>query len=566
VETWFEHRFPLRLQKETKALEDCDFEYSINEAEREAGRIVITVKYPLSGSIHDLIAVFPDTYPYFPFEISSPTLHGGRHKNPYNDTLCLLQDPHKNWNSFDTLAGIINTQVSKIIEANLHPEKAVCLEAHEATQITGQLHYPTGPMLFTGDWQIPQESNYGYMSIGIENTTDPNILVRGAVLEVLDKKKNALAAIDPSISSRYKQKFVGRWVRLPSAPSSTDPEHILSEAITQWPELATPKFNGAPDVVGLLIKDEVQYGEFDENWVFIARVKKETKRDGTLIFAYQLVRSDQASIKAIRARTPKLSPLADKKILVVGLGSIGSVFAWQMARAGIGQLNLLDFDHVQLGNTSRWMYGAGSAGHHKALFLAQNLQHEFPFVKPKWFNHRIGTPKMAVEHLTDINILPEALEGVDMIVDATAEWCVSHYLSDIAKEKGIAYIWATGTSGCWGGTVGRVIPKKTVGCWQCYQLHLGQTIKVPNQEDSPFVQTVGCFHPTFRGAGFDMDHVTLEAVRLAVSTLCLDSESSYPDFDWDVATVDLFDKDGMPIAPKWEMHKLVRHSDCTCHA
>lgn len=565
MDCWFIHRYPKRLQYELQALRVAGYEFELNEGERKAGRIIITVKYPLIGEVHDLIVVFPESYPYFPFEITSLTFPSGRHKDPYTGSLCLLKDPQKTWSVEDTLAGLLSTQVAKIAEAHRTPEKAAGLEAHEATQITGQFLYQPGTVVFTGDWQINQECSHGYISIGLEGNADPNKTLRGAVLEVQDENKAPLANLDDVLLSRYTNKIVGRWVRLPCAPASSEPDAILKEAISKWPDLETPKFDKGPDIVGILIPEEVQYGQCHENWIFIVRVKTHTTRS-SISFNFYLARSDQASEKALGARSPKLFPVGEKKILVAGLGSLGSVFAWQMARAGIGELHLLDFDHLQLGNIPRWMYGYGAVGRSKAHVLSQYLQQEYPFVKSTPFQHRIGAIKYTPQHLSDFDVLPLALDGVAMIVDTTAEWCVSHYLSELAKEKGIHYLWATGTPGGWGGTVGRVVPNRTLGCWKCYQRHLkAGTIKLPNQEDIPDVQPVGCFHPTFTGAGFDMDHVTLAAVRLAVSTLCLGSEMAYPDFDWDVGIVDLWEKNGTPIAPMWHPYKLERHPECDCH-
>jgi len=564
MEAWFLHRYPQRLQDELLALEAGGYEYILDENERKAGRIVITVKYPIEDEVHELSVIFPENYPYFPFEITSNSFPGGRHKDPYTGTLCLLKDPQKNWSVEDTLASILSSQVVKIVAAHKSPGEAGDLEAHEAAQITGQMRYSPASFVFVGDWKIKKECNHGYISIGLEGNLDPNKILRGAVLEVQEKNRTPLEAIDGVFRTRYPEVITGRWVRLPDAPSSTEPELIIKEAIAKWPDLNIPNFKNGPDVVGILIPEEVQYGQYHENWIFIVRVKTHSTRS-TINFAYHLVRSDQASIETIRARTPKLSPIGDKKILVVGLGSLGSVFAWQMARAGIGSLNLLDFDHLQLGNIPRWMYGCGAVGHSKAQILSILLQQEYPFVKTTCIPHRIGGIKTP-ENPSDLDILPPALDGVDMIVDATAEWCVSHFLSDLARKKGIHYVWATATPGGWGGTIGRIAPGHTHGCWKCYQLCLTDgTIKRPNQEDIPDVQPAGCFHPTFTGTGFDLDHVTIEAVRLAVSTLCQGFEAAYPDFDWDVGIVDLFGDDGKPIAPKWHPYKLEKHPECDCH-
>ena len=242
------------------------------------------------------------------------------------------------------------------------------------------------------------------------------------------------------------------------------------------------------------------------------------------------------------------------------------MFAWQMARSGIGTMHMIDFDHVQLGNAPRWLLGWTAVGFDKAQVLEHFLREQYPFSTFKGWRHRIGTPKFSASQAGDLDILPAALADVDLIVDATAEWCVSQYLSDLAKERGIPYIWVTGTPGAWGGTIGRIVPGHTDGCWKCYQRFLGDgTFKLPNHGATPTIQPVGCFHPTFTGTGFDMDHVTLAAVRLAVSTLCIGEDNSYPDFDWDVGIVDTWNEGGLPISPKWETQKLSKHPECDDH-
>lgn len=219
----------------------------------------------------------------------------------------------------------------------------------------------------------------------------------------------------------------------------------------------------------------------------------------------------------------------------------------------------MDFDYVQLGNLPRWFLGFSAVGWPKAVAMAGYITDNYPFVSAKYYFHRLGSN-------IDGQVLPDALEGVDLILDATAEWCVNHYLSDLAKQRGIPYVWATGTPGSQGGIVGRVVPNQTKGCWKCFQRHLvDKTIPCPAQEIVPDVQPVGCFHPTFTGTGFDMDHVALAAVRLVVSTLCAGQNGAYPDFDWDVGVLNLWDASNLPIAPKWSTHQLHKHRNCEEH-
>lgn len=563
MKPWFLGPFSKRLDDELQALEKAGYKYEIVQNQKALGRIILTVDYPLDGIVHKLTVAYPDNYPYFSFDISSPSFPSGKHKNPYNGGLCLLKDPQTNWSVTDTLAEILDRQVSKISEAHNTPDDAEHLEAHEAAQVTGYFRYEPNSVVFTGDWEIPANTNHGTLLIGVDPSNSTGNAIRGAVLEVRGEDGASLAAIDSRLRPRYSTIHKARWIRLHAAPESENPVHILAAAIKEWPSLATPLFKHGPDIVGLLMPEEVHYKQYHENWIFLIRRKvKHQKREQ---IQWTLARSDRATQPSIQARVPRTVPLGEKTALIVGLGSLGSIIAWQLARSGIKKLRLIDFDFVQVGNTPRWLLGWPATGYSKAQVLQQYLQQHYPFVEVECIDHRIGGTALSTQY-SDLQVLPAGLNGTDLVIDATAEWCVSHYLSNLAKERSIAYLWATGTPGGWGGTVGRVVPGKTGGCWKCYQSKLfDQSIKTPNQEGTPDIQPAGCFHSTFTGSGFDMDHVSLAAVRLAVSTLCADKDNGYPDFDWDVGIVDLWNENGMPIAPEWHTYKLTKHADCDCH-
>ena len=82
-------------------------------------------------------------------------------------------------------------------------------------------------------------------------------------------------------------------------------------------------------------------------------------------------------------------------------------------------------------------------------------------------------------------------------------------------------------------------------------------------EDSGFMQAAGCAEPTFLGASFDLAEVVLEIVRTAIGTLS-DQKDDYPNSSWDIAVVNLRNKEGERIPPQWLTRDLPKHPDYEC--
>ncbi len=277
------------------------------------------------------------------------------------------------------------------------------------------------------------------------------------------------------------------------------------------------------------------------------------------------VRASRAGRQDLIARIPELTHLKGRIITIVGLGCLGAPSVLDFARCGVGELRIIDFDIVEAGTIMRWPFGLKSIGRQKTEVIEEFLNDNYPFTKVVPFSHRIGAVRLPNNLSSDLEVLETALKGTDLIYDASAEQGLHDFLTDLSAELKLPYIAIWTTFGAWGGTLVRIRPGKTEGCWLCFLNSLNDgSIPTPYSDPLGEVQPMGCASPTFTGASFDTGTIALGGVRLAVSSLTEQDENSYPSIEWDIAVINLRDELGNITVPSWNTYKLKKHSACQC--
>lgn len=102
-----------------------------------------------------------------------------------------------------------------------------------------------------------------------------------------------------------------------------------------------------------------------------------------------------------------LRKLKEAKVAIAGLGGLGSNIAVHLARIGVGELLLIDFDVVEASNLNRQNYCVEHIGQNKTDALKSQLEKINPFVK-------IITQKVK---LTSDNAI-KILDGYDVVCEA----------------------------------------------------------------------------------------------------------------------------------------------------
>lgn len=124
-----------------------------------------------------------------------------------------------------------------------------------------------------------------------------------------------------------------------------------------------------------------------------------------------------------RDQFPQVTCRQAKRIVVFGVGALGSPVVEQLAKAGVGRITLVDYDIMETANVGRHLLGLHWVGNRKVTAVAEaiNKSHPscivtpFPGTAEKWLQGN-------------------SLHDYDLAVDLTGEPTVQWYLNEARRE------------------------------------------------------------------------------------------------------------------------------------
>ena len=160
-----------------------------------------------------------------------------------------------------------------------------------------------------------------------------------------------------------------------------------------------------------------------------------------------------------RDHDPHQSRLRAAKVAIIGCGSVGGSVAIKLARAGLGNLVLIDPEKLTWANVGRHSLGARYVDESKAKSLATIIQADYPHIASIEAHHS-RCEDLMLQH-SDI------LASCDLIVSAIGNWNAEGALNEWQLSNGcqptIVYGW-TESHACAGHAVAIT---STGGCLQC---------------------------------------------------------------------------------------------------
>lgn len=580
---WFE-RWPKRLKLELEALGQAGIKVEVDNSAKTAGILKLGLQTPEEhpAGRHDLLAVFPEEYPFFRPEVFASSLVLPRHQNPFARNLCLLGRSTRQWDPVTTLAELLHEQLPEVIEHGRCTDPEELSEFGEQAEPRSVYYsYEPGAVVFVDPAQrVDPEVDHGTFVIGHQTKGQ---VFRGALLRVRDEQgKDVYQAKPVPFDFSKRDGFI--WVRAGEPPPQPDAESIhewlrqTQPSAVQASESKWTRWNGKRCyILGVLYQEEVGPGRLDDAWLFLISQPSGTAR-GSKNTRY-LARPAPYSESFLFERTPELRFLRDANVALAGVGCLGAPIALELARSGVARLSLLDGDDVEAATTARWPIGLGATGYPKVCVLQSTITSAYPWTEVVPYPWRLGEvfdpDKGAVspDFDTPQALIDSWLSGANLILDATAERGVHFYLMQEAKRRGLPYLLVSGTEGGWGGRLFRALPDTDDACWSCFEhwrhddeLKYRSNV-VPEPPAAPIevsnVQPRGCADPTFTGAGFDVGQIAVAGARFAVMTLSSQLGGEYPDVSWNYASISLRSDEGDALAPAWRTESLNRHPSCS---
>lgn len=148
--------------------------------------------------------------------------------------------------------------------------------------------------------------------------------------------------------------------------------------------------------------------------------------------------------------------LMSSRAVIVGCGALGSFHAAALARAGVGELTLIDRDYVEESNLQRqWLYDEADAreGMPKAVAAKRKLSET---------NSDISITAVIAD--VDATNVEQLLDGADVILDGSDNFAVRYLVNEAAVKSETPWVYGAAVGSY--GITATILPGRTA-CLAC---------------------------------------------------------------------------------------------------
>lgn len=237
--------------------------------------------------------------------------------------------------------------------------------------------------------------------------------------------------------------------------------------------------------------------------------------------------------------------LAPKTVAVIGLGSGGALGALELAKAGVGNFILVDFDRLKAHNIIRHVCGMADIGRFKTLAVRDAILRHNPLTSVECHQ---------VDITADGSLLEQIAASADLVFVATDNQLSRYLINDACLYSGTPAVYGGAYERAFAGEVVRVVPGEA-GCYACVRQGLANTMRsISSQQEFDYTDDEDLVAEP--GLGLDVSFIGLIHAKVALLTLLRGTSSTLEDIDADMI---IWTNSARPQDGELFQRPLVRH-------
>lgn len=496
-------------------------------AREEDGRR-LRVKLPLlfKGREVELTVEFPPCYPYAPPSLFAEPGLLERHQNPETGNLCVVGNLEHWWRP-QYVAAILVQELKGLLDAAANGDVAEG-ELDIPEPLTGYFPPTRGEAVVVlgemlGHQLSRDRGTFELATIGGDESRRIVMRIQGVRTETVALSSGFDARLSVDRAGR-RSVAKGSWKAITPDPGPNDFQQIRRRLIELAAENRRPSRGRKrkPQTqwsAVTFLEEGPRRGELRRAWVF---ARFDVNRQGQLEGGH-FMRTQVLDEGAMRDRARELTGVENACVTVIGAGALGGHAILQLARAGVGRIEIIDHDQFDLNNSVRHVLTADAAGLSKAKAVAELARRANPFIQVSHHEFWLGSID------TDGRLLSELVEVSDVVVDTTGSHVVTRITHRETSLAGKPLVSAALSVGGYGGRV--VVLRGPSPCFDCFLEHP----QIPRPEEGPSEgwTPYGCSHPAASCAGFDVAELAAITARTIVHATER-TDYAHLNYDWAV--------------------------------
>jgi len=220
--------------------------------------------------------------------------------------------------------------------------------------------------------------------------------------------------------------------------------------------------------------------------------------------------------------------LAKKRVLVIGLGSVGSHIAIELAKSGITRFNLIDHDRLVVGNVVRHVAGVSHVGRYKTRAMAQLIKDKNPYAEIRTWEEKVSWE--------NVEQVRQVVREADIIICVTDNRPSRLIINRLCVEEQKPCVFAGAFLRACGGQVLFVRPHVSP-CYQCFCALLpeqAENEEISNPEQAERIAYADRPVAIEPGLSTDIAPISLMVVKLVIQELVKGTETTLRSLDDDL--------------------------------